>query len=138
MSSSGEMANSNNSNNIGADFKRKRNFTEEEKNFLVELVQQHQQIITSKDNKSSMKLLKDKVWSEIHQQFNENNLRNFNNSTRTLDQVGYRQSTFQFHFRSKKGHLLMVSSFPVLLTVEEVLGKCFWLVRTAFKSELAN
>lgn len=72
---------------MGADFKRKRNFTEEEKNFLVELVQQHQQIITSKDNKSSMKLLKDKVWSEIHQQFNENNLRNFNNSTRTLDQL---------------------------------------------------
>ena len=76
-----------NSNNMGADFKRKRNFTEEEKNFLVELVQQHQQIITSKDNKSSMKLLKDKVWSEIHQQFNENNMRNFNNSTRTLDQL---------------------------------------------------
>ena len=81
------MANSNNSNNIGADFKRKRNFTEEEKNFLVELVQQHQQIITSKDNKSSMKLIKDKVWSEIHQQFNDNNMRSFNNSTRTLDQL---------------------------------------------------
>lgn len=81
------MANSNNSNNMVTDFKRKRNFTEEEKNFLVELVQQHQQIITSKDNKSSMKLLKDKVWSEIHQQFNDNNMRNFNNSTRTLDQL---------------------------------------------------
>lgn len=86
MSSSGEMANTN-SNNASTDFKRKRNFTEEEKNYLVELVQQHQQIITSKDNKSSMKILKDKVWSEIHQSFNDNNLRNFNNSTRTLDQL---------------------------------------------------
>lgn len=80
------MANTN-SNNASTDFKRKRNFTEEEKNYLVELVQQHQQIITSKDNKSSMKILKDKVWSEIHQSFNDNNLRNFNNSTRTLDQL---------------------------------------------------
>jgi len=86
MSTNGELMN-NNSNNASQDFKRKRNFTEEEKNFLVELVQQHQQIITSKDNKSSMKILKDKVWSEIHQHFNDNNMRNFNNSTRTLDQL---------------------------------------------------
>lgn len=82
MSTSGEITNT----NASTDFKRKRNFTEEEKNFLVELVQQHQQIITSKDNKSSMKILKDKVWSEIHQEFNRSINREIN-SSRTLDQL---------------------------------------------------
>lgn len=85
------------------DFKRKRNFTEEEKNFLVELVQQHQDVITSKDNKSSMKVLKDKVWNEIFQKFNEksgdtsgssrngngssNGLSSSSHTSRTLDQL---------------------------------------------------
>jgi hypothetical protein len=81
------------------DFKRKRNFTEEEKTFLVELVQQHQEVITSKDNKSSMKVLKDKVWNEIFQKFNEKNgdaidtsakdssVGGLSHTSRTLDQL---------------------------------------------------